>query len=62
MPAILLLPPPHLFDRCGVSEMDRDLAPFFGDLNKSEKLSEIRPHLASSRKQLILFLLQFIQQ
>ena len=35
--------------------MDRDLAPFFGDLNKSEK-TEIRQLLASSRKQLILFL------
>ena len=35
--------------------MDRDLAPFFGDLNKSEKI-EIRQLLASSRKQLILFI------
>ena len=47
MPTLLLLAPgfENLFTPCD-SAQESDLAPFFGDLNPSERLSEIEPPLS----------------
>ena len=44
----------------GQSAHERDLAPLFGDLSQSEKLSEIKPPLSQNELMEILYLKNWI--